>query len=238
MLFTFTDFGPTRLYTGQLHAALARVAPRLRIVDLLDDAPAFNVSACGELLRALLRQLPEASTVLAVVDPGVGGARRPLVVRSGGLWLVGPDNGLFSPLAEGVGFQAWEITWRPASLSQTFHGRDLFAPVAARLAAGENLQESLRPVADIVRLPAAPPQVIYLDSYGNCLTNLHAEALPAGQELMLDGRLCPRRQCFEQGAPGEPFCYENSLGLLEIAINQADAAAALGLRVGSPVGLG
>ncbi len=134
MIVLFTDFGPTGPYTGQMVAALLREAPEARVVELMSDAPTFNPRAAAYLLASLVSDVPAGAVVLGVVDPGVGGARRPVMVEAGGRWFVGPDNGLFAIVARRLGGARWhEITWRPERLSATFHGRDLFAPVAARL---------------------------------------------------------------------------------------------------------
>ncbi|MFQ5468633.1 MAG: S-adenosyl-l-methionine hydroxide adenosyltransferase family protein, partial [Kiloniellaceae bacterium] len=135
MIVLFTDFGPTGPYMGQVTGALMRDAPGVEIVQLMCDAPAFDPRASAYLLAAYGPDFPEGSVFLAVVDPGVGGPRAPLALQAGGRWYVGPDNGLLAMVARRAGpaARAWEITWRPARLSATFHGRDLFAPVAARL---------------------------------------------------------------------------------------------------------
>ena len=234
LLFTFTDFGPGRLYTGQLHAAIAAVAPACRVVELLDDAPGFDVGASAQLLAAVLPRLPDDAVVLAVVDPGVGGARRALAVRADERWLVGPDNGLFDAVkVYSRRFVAHEITWRPPALSATFHGRDLFAPVAALLATDPARFDG--PTVDYRPRPAPAAGIIYVDGYGNCLTGVRAADCSASARLRLGPRTLPRLQRFEQGQAGVPFCYENSLGLLEIAVNRDSAARLLGLSVGDGV---
>src|SRR5512143_1221602 len=138
MILLFTDFGWTGPYVGQMKAVLAAAAPGVPVIDLMHDAPAFRPRPAGVLLAALLAEVPAGAVVLAVVDPGVGTARAPLAVSVDGRWLVGPDNGLFAPtLRCDRAAEAWEITWRPARLSASFHGRDLFAPIAASIAAGK-----------------------------------------------------------------------------------------------------
>jgi S-adenosyl-L-methionine hydrolase (adenosine-forming) len=137
MIVLFTDFGAEGPYVGQMKAVLVQGAPGVPIVDLQHDAPAHDPRAAAYLLAALAPEFPAGSVFLAVVDPEVGGARRPLVVEADGRHFVGPDNGLFAILARRAGApRCWTIDDKPARLSPTFHGRDLFAPVAARLAAG------------------------------------------------------------------------------------------------------
>ena len=142
MIVLFTDFGANGPYLGQMEMAIRRIAPSAVVVNLLADAPSFDPRASAYLLAALTVEVPEGAVVLGVVDPGVGGPRRPMVARVDGRWLVGPDNGLFELLLRrGSQIETWEIVWRPDRLSATFHGRDLFAPVAARLASGQALDQ-------------------------------------------------------------------------------------------------
>lgn len=137
MILVFTDFGHAGPYMGEMRAALLRRAPAVPVVDLMADAPAFRPDLAAYLLAALWPTALPGDVLLAVVDPGVGTARRPLAVEVDGRWLVGPDNGLFEPILRRAGrWQGHAIAWRPERLSTSFHGRDLFAPVAAGLATG------------------------------------------------------------------------------------------------------
>src|SRR5690606_38468585 len=116
------DFGSADLYVGQVKAELARHAPRVPVIDLLHEAPAFHIDASAHLLAALATRIPAGSTVLAVVDPGVGTSRKPVVVRAFGSYFVGPDNGLLAVVAARSGCcEVWEIVWRPENLSRSFH---------------------------------------------------------------------------------------------------------------------
>jgi S-adenosylmethionine hydrolase len=174
--------------------------------------------------------------LLGIVDPGVGGERRPVAVHADGRWLVGPDNGLFEPLARRARtLGTFAIAWRPRHLSASFHGRDLFAPVAARLARGD--RSALEP-APLTRFPDWPddlPEVVHVDRYGNAVTGLRAGTLPAGAILVAGERRLARARTFSAVPAGEAFWYENSSGSAELAVNAGSAAAALGLAVGSPV---
>ncbi|HSC96940.1 MAG TPA: SAM-dependent chlorinase/fluorinase [Burkholderiales bacterium] len=236
MIFLFTDFG-AGLYVGQVKAVLHSVAPKEAVIDLLHDAPAFNVKASAHLLAALAARLPTGSVTLSVVDPGVGGPRRPLVVRADGRWFVGPDNGLISvAAARAKQREAFSIGWRPAHLSTSFHGRDLFAPVAAKLALGDGKAAKLRKAALAVRFGAEDlPEVIYVDHFGNMITGLCARATPKSRRLRVNGRGISYARVFSEVNEGEVFWYENSLGLVEIAAHAGSAAAALGGRVGLPI---
>ncbi|HBC09138.1 MAG TPA: hypothetical protein DC046_16375 [Rhodospirillaceae bacterium] len=136
MLVLFSDFGFQGPYVGQMKAVLHAGAPGVPVVDLMHDAPPFDPQSSAYLLAALAGGLAPGAVVLAIVDPGVGTDRRALVVEADGRWFIGPDNGLFAlTVRRASKARAWEITWRPEKLSVSFHGRDLFAPVAAEIAA-------------------------------------------------------------------------------------------------------
>ena len=239
MLVLFTDFGWSDPYVGQIKAVCARLAPGLPVIDLLHTVPNFNAHAGAQLLDALKDPFPADSVFLAVVDPGVGGPRETLVVQADGRWYVGPDNGLLSIVAaRAATARYWRIRWRPERLSDTFHGRDLFAPVAARIAAGTFEQADLEPVAapTVQFDPADLPQVIYIDHYGNAWTGIRG-GLMQGGGLEVKGRTLPHHRTYAEAPKGEAFWYVNSVGLVEIAANRASAAKLLGLKVGEPVRL-
>ena len=237
MIFLFTDFGAAGLYVGQVRAVLQSAAPKAIVIDLLHDAPAFNVKAGAHLLAALAPRLPAGSVTLAVVDPGVGGPRRPVAVRANGRWFVGPDNGLVSIVAARArSGQAYSIGWRPRALSASFHGRDLFAPVAAMLARGNRAAPKLKKAALAVSLGTADlAEVIYVDHYGNVMTGLRSAGVRRDERLITGGRRIGHARVYSEARPGEIFWYENSLGLVEIAANSASAAEALGLKVGNRI---
>ena len=240
MIFLFTDFGAGDIYAGQVRAVLHQHAPGTQVVDLLHAAPAFNVRAGSHLLAALAARLPTGSVTVAVVDPGVGGARRPVALLAEDRWLVAPDNGLLSVVAaRAQRASAFPIGWRPEHLSASFHGRDLFAPVAAMLARGERggakLGESIALAGETAGDDLA--EIIYVDHYGNAITGLRAGGLKRTVKLVAGGRRIARAQTFSDVPRGKVFWYENSLSLAEIAANSASAADQLGLGVGHPVAL-
>ena len=239
MIFLFTDFGAADLYVGQVKAVLQSRAPRQTVIDLLHDAPAFNVKAGAHLLAALAARLPAGSVTLAVVDPGVGGPREQVVVSADGRWFVGPDNGLISVAAARARKCAvYSIRWRPQALSASFHGRDLFAPVAAMLARGERTKAKLRKTELRVGFgPGDLAEIIYADHFGNLVTGLRAAKTGRDRGLAIGGRTVRYARVFAEVRPGEVFWYENSLGLVEIAANSASAQQALDLRIGAPVGV-
>jgi len=241
MIVLFTDFGWQDPYVGQIKAVLAQAAPGVPVIDLLHSVPDFNAHAGAILLDALAGQFPAGSVLLCVVDPGVGGPRGTLVVEVAGRWLVGPDNGLLS-IAAGRADAAryWRIDWRPERLSASFHGRDLFAPIAAAIAAGAFPSDKLSVIATPeVRFDLADlPRIVYLDHYGNAWTGLRGGLLGRQEEIEVKGQRLSRRATFHEAAKGEVFWYVNSVGLVEIAVNRGSAAAQLGLAVGDLVRLG
>ena len=238
MIFLFTDFGAGDIYAGQVKAVLQQLAPKVPVIDLLHDAPRFNVKAGAHLLAALAARPPRYSITMAVVDPGVGGLRAPVAVLADGHWFVGPDNGLISvAAARAKKCEVFSIGWQPKNLSASFHGRDLFAPVAGMLARGNRSAARLKKAPLAVNFGADDlGEVIYVDHFGNLVTGLRAGAVPQGRKLDIDGRGIPHARVFSGVRQEEVFWYENSLGLAEIAANSASAAGKLGFTIGTPVG--
>jgi len=239
LIVLYTDFGVTDPYVGQMRAVLAREAPGVPVIDLLHAVPDFDIRAGAYLLAALAAQFPPGAVFVGVVDPGVGGVRRPVMLRADGRWYVGPDNGLFHIVARRARTaEWWRIDWRPARLSASFHGRDLFAPVAARLARGEAVAATAcEPEMPADEWPEDLPAIIYIDHYGNAMTGLRAAGVDPDAVLAVAGRQLQHAPVFSAVTPGMPFWYENSIGLIEVAENRGSAAATLGLRLGDPVEL-
>lgn len=236
MILLLTDFGAAGPYVGQLHLVLRRLAPEVPLVDLQHDLPAFRPDLAGHLLAAHLELARPGDVLLAVVDPGVGTDRAPLAVRLDGVWVVGPDNGLLEPaLRRARSTETFHIAWRPGRLSASFHGRDLFAPVAARLARGDHRDLVPGPVGRRPDWPDELPAIVYVDAYGNGWTGLRAASLGAAVRLAVSGTALTRARTFAELPPGGLFWYENSSGLAEIAANGTSAAALLGLAPGAAV---
>ena len=241
MIILFTDFGLP--YTGQIKAVLHSHAPGVPVIDLFTDAPEPMFAAY--LLAAYGEDFPSASVFLSVVDPGVGGPRTPAVVEAGGRWYVGPDNGLFEMVVRHAEVAArwWEITWMPERLSATFHGRDLFAPVAARIASGEAPAADPwplgreRPLSEIRRphWPDDLARVVYVDGFGNVVTGIRTTSVSSDARILAAGRRLERADTFGDVPPGQAFWYGNANGLVEISVNQGSAAAVLGLELGSKI---
>jgi S-adenosyl-L-methionine hydrolase (adenosine-forming) len=234
----FTDFGYVDPYVGQLHAVLAQEAPGVPIIDLFHAVPGYRIRAAAYLLPAYTVGFPEGTVFVCVVDPGVGWLRRPVFLRADGKWYVGPDNGLFHILARRASrVESYLIRWRPAKLSDSFHGRDLFAPVAARLAQGE--KPDCEPTAlappNAEKWPDDLPEVIYIDHYGNAITGQRAGQIEKERTIRVGRHRIKYARVFAQVPPGEVFWYENANGLVEIAVNQGSACQRLGLALGDTV---
>jgi len=238
MIVLFTDFGLDGPYTGQMKAVLHQAAPGIAVIDLFADAPAGDPKASAYLLAAYASWFPAGTIFLCVVDPGVGGARPAMIVEADDRWYVGPGNGLFEILlrrAERT--RCWDIDWKPERISASFHGRDLFAPVAAKLVRGE--PPPGRPRTDVSdRRPDWPhdlAEIIYVDRYGNAMTGLRAGMLSLNARLAVAGQELQRAVTFSDRPRGAAFWYENSNGLVEIAVNQGRADRELRLAIGSHV---
>lgn len=235
MIMLFTDFGLEGPYIGQMKAVLLRSAPAIPVIELFSGLAPFRPELAAYLLPAYAADFSPDSVFLCVVDPGVGGPRRPLIQRSRGRWFVGPDNGLLDVEAgRDPETKRWEITWRPECLSASFHGRDLFAPVAARLALGDDPEPiGARALGEpLPTVPADLARIVYIDRYGNAITGTRAKTLPATARLTVNGHEIVRAGTFSEVAPGDAFWYENANGLAEIAANQDAAERTLGITTG------
>jgi S-adenosyl-L-methionine hydrolase (adenosine-forming) len=238
MIVLFTDFGLHGPYTGQMKAVLQQMAPGIPPIDLFADAPTGNPKASAYLLAVYAEWFPTGTVFLCVVDPGVGGTRPSIIVEADGRWFVGPGNGLFELVQRRARkTRSWDIDWKPERLSASFHGRDLFAPVAAMLARGEPPPGQAR--SDHADRRADWPddlcEIVYVDHFGNAMTGLRAAMLPPNARLAAAGRVLEQARTFSDRSPGAAFWYENSNGLAEIAVNQGRADRELGLAIGAPV---
>ena len=208
--------------------------PHAVLVDVSHEVPRFDVSAGAFMLFAGTRHFAGGSVHLAVVDPGVGSTRRRLVVRAGGRYYIGPDNGLFAIVIEEVGVQAvHELAPSPQG-APTFEGRDVFAPAAAALASGVPL-ESLGPVTDPpLGLPDLGPRVLWTDGFGNLVTNLKP---PMRRMRIHNHDITAFANTYAEARPNEPFVYVGSMGYLEVGLREARADRLLGARPGMKVEL-
>ena len=238
MIVLFTDFGLHGPYTGQMKAVLHQMAPSAPIIDLFSDAPIGNPKASAYLLASYAAWFSAGTVFLCVVDPGVGGMRPAIILEADSRWYVGPGNGLFELVQRRARkTRSWDIDWKPERLSASFHGRDLFAPIAAMLARGEPppgwpREDNADRRAD---WPDDLSEIVYVDHFGNAMTGLRAATLPPNAKFVAAGQLLERERTFSDRPPGAAFWYENSNGLAEIAVNQGRADRDLGLGIGIPV---
>jgi hypothetical protein len=245
-----TDFGLADGYVGIMKGVILGIARDVHLVDLSHDIPPQDVREAIYLLDGAAPYFPDETIHLAVVDPGVGSARRALVVRTARAFYVGPDNGLFTrPLVE-PGAQAWEPNrpefWLP-QVSRTFHGRDIFAPLAAHLANGVPPGEMGRPIADPIRLALAAParapdgavrgQVVHIDRFGNLITDVPAAWVGGeGWQCRIAAETIRGISgTYAAAGPGVLLMLIGSGGTLEIAERNGNAARRLGVRAGEGV---
>lgn len=222
-----------------MEAVLAVSDVRLPSVNLLSNAPAFNPRASAYLLAALAEQMPDGTLFLSVVDPGVGGERLPLIVETQQHWFIGPDNGLFSQVVRRTTSDcSIQIIERTASgNSDTFHGRDLFAPVAVDVCSGIPVAGSLLDAESLVGADWLEDlhEVIYIDTYGNAFTGIRAASVNADNLLECRGTILRKARTFCEAAAAQPFWYRNSCGLVELAVNQGSIVKLLNLALGDRI---
>lgn len=237
MIVLFTDFGLSGPYIGQMQAAIFRVSPEARMINLFANAPSFNPVAAAHLLSAYGEGFPPSTVFLAVVDPGVGSQRRPVVAEIDGQHFVGPDNALFDVVASrSNSAELREIVWRPNHLSNSFHGRDLFAPVAAHIDNQTIPSDWLSEPISYAKQSAVGDlkEIIYLDDYGNAMTGVRASQMNVRAKIVVGGQTLMNARIFSDVEAGSPFWYYNSNGLVEMAVNCGSAARQLDLRIGTP----
>lgn len=236
-----TDFGTADYFVGAVKGAILSVNPNVTIVDITHEIPAQDIEAGAFTLLAAYETFPRGTIHVAVVDPGVGSARRPIIVRANDQFFVGPDNGIFTYICDRESsHQTFHITaekyFRPDP-SSTFHGRDIFAPVAAALSTGVTPEQFGPEIKDQVRLPSleTPLRIIHIDRFGNCVTNITREAF-RGKSLSINGRtISALRNFYGEGQAEELFAIWGSAGFLEISVNGGSAAQILGAKRADPV---
>jgi S-adenosylmethionine hydrolase len=250
-----TDFGTQDYFVGAMKGVILSKNPNAQIVDITHEIPPQDIESAAFNLLSCYRSFPRGSIHVAVVDPGVGSARRALIIECASRFFVGPDNGLFSWICER------EIQWRAVNatnkrffhhpVSNTFQGRDIFAPIAATLSLGRELNQFGPFVEDIVRLESLEPtriddqtihgRVVHIDRFGNCVTNLTKKMLgSAGSakawRMAVGGHeLNSFHPFFAEANPGEVFCTNGSAGFLEISVRNASAAKLLRVERGQAV---
>lgn len=252
-----TDFGTQDAYVGAMKGVMLEINPAVRLVDITHDIAPQDVMEAAYVLRDAACFFPPETVHLAVVDPGVGTARRPVAVRSGNHYYVAPDNGIVPLLLDDAEPEESVVLdrpeyWRTGDVSATFHGRDIFAPAAAHLSRGITLAKLGRAIDDLSPMHWALPitdeegiqgWIAHIDHFGNCITNVSRELF----ERARNGRTV---RCFTGSAileslsrtyadvdTGEPLMHFNSGGVLEIAVHAGNAAELLGIRKGDPVNI-
>ena len=256
-----TDYGTSDHYAGVLAGSILAVAPDAQLVTITHEVPAYDVREGSYLLALAAAEFPPHTVFVAIVDPGVGTTRRPVALETNdGKLFVGPDNGLFTGVLDRLGLaHAFTITndalTRTGVRSVTFHGRDIFGPVAGHLAAGTRRNQVGPATTDLVRLPSQAArlahgkidgEVVHVDHYGNLLTNIPAELLDqlgVTPDHLVTLRLgtqtvsAPRVLTYGAVPRGALALVVNSEGRAEIACNQRSAAARLGARAGATVSI-
>ena len=234
MIVLCTDFGLEGPYTGQVKAVLQQQAPDIPVIDLFSDLPICNPKAAAYLLPAYSQGFETDTVFMCVVDPGVGGARDALILYADQHWFVGPDNGLLEILTRRCAeHELWRITWQPERLSNTFHGRDLFAPVAAMLSTGRMPKvEKIDARQARADYPDELFEIVYIDHFGNAISGLRSTAVSESDVLTISGHKLNAAKTFSDMNPGQAFWYANSNGLVEISVNLGRACDVLGLKIG------
>lgn len=254
-----TDFGTADYFVAAVKGVILAANPKARIVDITHDIPPQDIQAAAFTLLAAYSSFPAGTIHMAVVDPGVGSTRKPILVQTAKQFFVGPDNGIFSYVCDSCAdtsrkiFHLTNEHYFRQPVSMTFNGRDIFAPVAAALSTGVKPSELGNEITDFVRLPPLKPttsrkgrltaRIIHIDRFGNCVTNitpsdLTAKMIAAGAALKLKGKSVKsfRNYFAEQPADGEElFGIWGSAGFLEIAATNSSAAKLLKAQRGDSV---
>jgi S-adenosyl-L-methionine hydrolase (adenosine-forming) len=252
-----TDFGTSDYYVAAMKGVILSRNPAVRIVDISHEIAPQHVPSAAYVLLGAYDNFPAGTIHVVVVDPGVGSRRRPMAVKAGRHLFVAPDNGVLSfALKRVTDYEAVEITNQdllPANISTTFHGRDVFAPIAAALSLGVPLHQIGKRISDLQLLPE-PVQVsgsliesriIHIDHFGNCITGIERTTLPGGElsskfALQAGSHEIRRLKHFyleEVDDPDYPFVIWGSIGFLEISLIASSAAERLGLKLGDSVRL-
>ena len=235
-----TDFGTRDGYVGAVKGVLARLAPEAALVDIAHDIPRGDIAHAAWVVAAATQEFPFGTVHFVVVDPGVGGTRREVIVSVGGQWYVGPDNGVLAHVTAAA-YDAWAIearTFRGRRVSPTFHGRDLFAHAAAALARGEPAADAGPPVRLAGALPwgtraAGRGRVVHVDHYGNLITDLPASE--GGEAISIDGNTLRIVKTYSDVPPNTLLAYVGSMGTIEVAVRDGRADARLDAPRGTPV---
>jgi hypothetical protein len=241
-----TDFGLSDHYVGVMKGVILGICPGAQLVDISHQVSPYAIAEGAFLIGQTYRYFPNGTVHLVVVDPGVGSPRRPIVVQAAGQHFVGPDNGVFGMIFAREEHAVRLIQNReyfPEPVSHTFHGRDIFAPVAAHLAAGVGISLIGEILANYVRPSFEKPrqtgpgtwegEILKVDHFGNVITNFHADEFPAFEELALGAaRVCRLVRSYAEANAGELVAIAGSSGYLEVSVKQESAAKKIGCVTG------
>ena len=249
LIVLLTDFGYVDPYVGQMKGALLRTAPHFPIVDLCHEVQPHNIDQASFLLRSSREHFPTGSIFVCVVDPGVGSGRALILARQDGRYFLAPDNGLLSFLLD-EDTSWWRIETGPETVDPTFHGRDILAPAAVRLARGEGpdvLGPALDPLKIMRRRPTQPLidadtiecTVLHVDRFGNCLLNLPVSQFELSDRIwdLGQGQHATEVRTYADLAPGQIGLLAGSQGVMELALDQASCALRLNLAPGQRIRL-
>ncbi len=240
-----TDFGLSDPFVGIMKGVILGIAPNAQLVDISHDIHSYDIVEAAFLIQSTYRYFPEGTVHIVVVDPGVGSDRRPIAAAAHGQMFVAPDNGVLSAVIENEVYHIQNDSMFLDSVSRTFHGRDIFSPVAANLARGASIQSVGPRIIDFIRKPLPRPRsqgdklvgtVLRIDKFGNIVTNLQRADLSSDFTIHVAGleitRLCAS---FSEAEPGEFFAVEGSTGYIELALNQGSAAELLNVQRGAEI---
>jgi S-adenosyl-L-methionine hydrolase (adenosine-forming) len=243
-----TDFGLADPFVGIMKGVILGIAPGAQLVDLTHEIRSYDILEAALILDGSYRYFPAGTVHVIVVDPGVGSERRPIAVAANGHIFVAPDNGVLSLVLQTDLVAVHEITNKnlfPRPVSRTFHGRDIFAPVAAHLATGTPVESVGPRMVDFLELPfpllrrqdgRLLGSVLRIDKFGNIITNLRLKDLGPEFSITVAGVSVTRlRRSFSEGEPGECFAIEGSTGFIELALNQGSASDRLKVERGAEI---
>jgi len=239
-----SDFGLCDPYVAEMKAVLLQYCPDAQLVDVTHGIAPQDIVGASVVLERVVAAFPPRTSHLVVVDPGVGSGRKLLVWSVRRQIVVCPDNGLITwPLRRLDSGKCSELTWRPAETSDTFHGRDILAPAAGKLAAGGRLRDLARPMKSPVLLDIAPSTtssgyILHVDHFGNATTNIPAAVAGRGIVRVGGKAIGTIRETYSDVHPGDALALIGSSGLVEVAIRNGSAAEKLKLKAGTPVRIG
>jgi S-adenosyl-L-methionine hydrolase (adenosine-forming) len=235
-----TDFGLADHYVGAMKGVILGICPRAQIVDISHQVTPFAIAEGAYLVAQAYACFPKRTIHVAVVDPGVGSKRRAILLEAAGQYFVGPDNGVFSIVMAREKHKSRAISnerFFRHPVSRTFHGRDVFAPVGAHLAAGVPAARMGKIVPGAVQADLERPQALHIDRFGNVVTNLRSADLE-GKRISLEiGRtkISAVASHYAEMAPGRLFLIEGSSGFIEVSMNCGSAAERVGCRAGATI---